>query len=89
MRSILIAVGRPLATQSQAAELFTDLSNPLSEFANDLTPLNRCQSLINAPVDVFGDEADGAITKTELRASDMVAAEVIKVSGGMIWRMIG
>ena len=89
MRSILIAVGRPLATQWQAIGRFTDLSNPLSEFAYNFAALNCCQSLINTPVDVFGDEADRTIAQTELRASGMVAAEVIEVSGGMVWWMVG
>ena len=78
-----------LAKRWQVAGLFTDLSNHLSEFANNFAALNCCQSVINTPVDVFGDEADRTIPKTELRASGMVAAEVIEVSGGVIWRMIG
>ena len=78
-----------LAAQSQAAELFTDLSNPLSEFANNFAAVNCCQRLINARVDIFRNESNRSVTQTELSTPRVCTAEVIEVSVGMIWSMVG
>ena len=58
------------------------------EFPHDLTAANGAERLIERRIDVFAHEPDMPVGHQELGASDVMAAEIVEVSGGVIRAMI-
>ena len=59
-----------------------------SEFSDHFTPLDGRQCLIDARVNVLGDESNRTVTEAELSTSRVRAAEVIEMRGRMVWGVV-